>query len=196
MNQTDHKLDFEKEKKESFKWIIFLFLALESAANQICSIPIFKNKTKTWNEILIRRNGKIKNNKWVPKVRQDHMGWVYGNKMNHDINRVGVIWWCYRTFHYYLHLRLNRVLLMDILKIRDMINQKKKSFLWCVLLTFVDIKEKSSCFSTTTLFDFIMSCCCFSAFYFVLLYEFFLNLYTFSAWWSKFLWMKNISFVK
>lgn len=95
------------------------------------------------------------------------MGWVYGNKMNHDINRVGVIWWCYRTFHYYLHLRLNRMLLMDNLEIRDIVNQERKK------QQIFFYGSSCSCLSrsinTTTVFDFIMSCCCVSAFHFFLL---------------------------
>lgn len=81
---------------------------------------LFSKPLNHLKQFLVQRNGRIKNNKWIPTVRQyHHMGWVYGNKMNHDINRVGVIWWCYRTFQYYLHLRLNRMLLMDNLKVRD-----------------------------------------------------------------------------
>lgn len=85
-------------------------------------------------------------------------GWKQDEKT--DIHRVGVIWWCYRTFQYYLNLRFSVIFLMDTRAIRNKRHihnttheRTKKTcvFLWRIFSVFVE-----EIYKTTTLFDAIM----------------------------------------
>lgn len=91
--------------------------------------------------------------------------WMATRWEDRSINRVGVIL-CYRTFQYYLNLRLSVIFLMDILAIGNKTHTHTEKNNVCILWRIFSTLWRSS--NTTTLFDSIMQCCFFLFSFFLL----------------------------